>query len=77
VISASDSHIRYRIIGKAPVSNHQGDIFLTVSADNSKKTTLKYKIKFEGPLWLPDFILKFVVGRDINNAMKKLAGHFA
>jgi hypothetical protein len=49
----------------------------TSSLDNSNSTQLDYVIKFNGPKWLPDFLLKFFVGRDIVNAMKKLAEHFA
>lgn len=81
IVDASIEHICYRIIGSWPVSDHQGDIHLTSQAlspdGNNQTTQLDYVIKFNGPKWLPDFLLKFVVGRDIENAMKKLAEHFA
>ncbi|WP_232771057.1 SRPBCC family protein [Colwellia sp. 75C3] len=80
IINASNEHICYRIKGNWPVSDHQGDIHLTpqaASLDSEEQTTqLDYVIKFNGPKWLPDFLLKFFVGRDIINAMKKLAEHF-
>ncbi|WP_232771405.1 SRPBCC family protein [Colwellia sp. 12G3] len=82
IISASNEHICYRIIGNWPVSDHQGDIHLTsqltpqVTSLDSSTTQLDYIIKFNGPKWLPSILLKFFVGRDINNAMKKLALHF-
>ena len=83
IISASTEHICYRIIGDWPVSSHQGDIQLTslnahsVStgcADNITK--VDYVIHFNGPKWLPDFLLEFIVGRDIKRAMTKLAQYF-
>jgi hypothetical protein len=90
IINASNEHICYRIIGNWPVSDHQGDIRLITSEapqktaqalsldshSNNDTTQLDYVITFNGPKWLPDFLLKFFVGRDIVNAMKKLADHF-
>ena len=85
IISASNGHICYRIVGNWPVSDHQGDIRLTSYiapqvtplADDNKTTQLDYVIKFNSPKWLPDFLLKFFVERDIISAMKKLALHFS
>ena len=77
IISASHEHICYRIIGKGPVANHQGDIRLTPLGDDNTTTQLDYIIKFDGPKWLPNFILKFFIERDIKQAMKNLAEHFA
>ena len=77
IISATNEHICYRIIGNWPVSDHQGDIQLTSLGVNNQTTQLDYVIKFNGPKWLPSFLLKFFVARDIHNAMKKLAEHFA
>lgn len=47
------------------------------SNSNNDSTQLDYVIKFNSPKWLPNFLLKFFVRRDIVNAMKKLAEHFA
>jgi hypothetical protein len=88
IISASNEHICYRIVGNWPVSNHQGDIRLTTIiapqvkpevttlGGDKRSTNIDYLIQFKGPKWLPDFLLKFFVGRDIKNAMKKLALYF-
>jgi len=88
IISASNEHICYRIVGNWPVSNHQGDIRLTsfiasqvkpevtTLGGDKRSTNIDYLIVFKGPKWLPDFLLKFFVGRDIKNAMKKLALYF-
>jgi len=88
IISASHEHICYRIVGNWPVSNHQGDIRLTsfiapqvkpevtTLGGDKPSTNIDYLIQFKGPKWLPGFLLKFFVGRDIKNAMKKLALHF-
>jgi len=84
IISAEDNHICYRIIGKGPVSEHQGDIYLTTvdgekTADSPFRkaaTQLNYIIEFTGPKWCPNGILKFFIERDIQKAMKKLAEHF-
>jgi len=77
IISASNEHICYRIVGDWPVSDHQGDIQLTPLGVDNQTTQLDYLIKFNGPKWLPSFLLKFVVGSDIRKAMKNLAQHFA
>ena len=77
IISASDEHICYRIVGNWPVTDHQGDIQLTSLGVDNQTTQLDYIIKFNGPKWLPSFLLKFLVGSDISKAMKKLAQHFA
>ena len=77
IISASTGHICYRIVGNWPVSDHQGDIQLTSLDVDNQTTQLDYVIKFNGPKWLPCFLLKFFVGSDIRKAMKKLAQHFA
>lgn len=76
IISATNEHICYRIIGNWPVSDHQGDIQLTSLGVDNQTTQLDYVIKFNGPKWLPSFLLKFFVASDINKAMKKLAEHF-
>lgn len=84
IVSASHEHICYRVIGNWPVSEHQGDIHLTSQEapqassldSNSNTTQLDYVIKFNGPKWLPSFLLKFFVKRDIVSAMKKLAQYF-
>jgi len=89
IISASNEHICYRIIGNWPVSEHQGDIRLTpyiapqvkpevtTLGGDKPSTNIDYLIQFKGPKWLPDFLLKFFVGRDIKNAMKKVTLHFS
>ena len=89
IISASNEHICYRIVGNWPVSDHQGDIRLTsfiapqvkseipTLCEDKQSTNIDYLIQFKGPKWLPDFLLKFFVGRDIKNAMKKVALHFS
>ena len=77
IISASNEHICYRIIGNYPVSAHQGDIQLKSLGIDNKSTEVNYIIKFLGPKWIPPFLLKFIVVSDIRKAMKKLALHFA
>ena len=77
IINASNEHICYQIIGDKPVSNHQGDIQLTPVGIESMCTNIDYVIRFTCPPWLPSFLVKFFVERDINNAIKKLAQHFS
>jgi len=76
IIKASSEHICYRIVGKGPVDDHQGDIRLTPKESN-KFTVLQYTIQCKGPVWLPSFLLKWFISSDIKKAMKKLAEHFA
>ncbi len=76
IISATTQHICYRIIGKGPVSEHQGDIRLTPVDADDKASQLDYVITFKSPRWLPSFVLKWLVERDIKKAMWKLAQYF-
>ena len=79
IISATKNHICYRIIGDEPVSNHQGDIYLKLinMNDLSKEVTeLYYVIVCSGPKFVPDFIVKILVAKDIKRAIKKLAEYF-
>ncbi|WDE03171.1 SRPBCC family protein [Thalassomonas viridans] len=73
IISASASGICYQIIGPGPVSEHQGEI---VFNNRSGSTLVEYKIRCKGPKWLPDFLVKYVICRDIRFALRQLAGFF-
>lgn len=76
ILSVSPEHISYKIIGKAPVSDHQGDIYLTEKVNTETglvNTHLHYIITCKGPKWIPDFIVKFIIEKDIKQAIKKLA----
>ncbi len=75
VVMATDFHIRYQIIGKGPVTTHQGDVFLSRVADN--ESLIKYLIVCEGPKGAPDFIVKWVIERGIKKGLKKIAKHFS
>jgi len=79
IISATDNHICYRIIGDGPVSNHQGDIYLkpiNINDLSKDATELYYVIVCSGPKFVPDFIVKFLIAKDIKQALKKLAEYF-
>jgi len=79
IVSATDNHICYRIIGNTPVSNHQGDIYLTsieTNDVNKSVTELYYVIVCSGPKFVPDFIVKYLIAKDIKRAMVKLAEYF-
>jgi hypothetical protein len=45
-------------------------------ATNPSFTYINYIITFNGLAWLPDFLVKFLVKRDISAAMQGLAEHF-
>ncbi|MEI8705751.1 SRPBCC family protein [Pseudoalteromonas sp. B62] len=77
VISASDNHICYQIVGNKPVAAHQGDIYLTVIEKQAFiSTELTYSIQCISPWWMPSFILKFFIKKDIKNALTKLERYF-
>ncbi|WP_281560555.1 SRPBCC family protein [Thalassomonas sp. RHCl1] len=73
IISASLSGIRYQIIGPGPVSQHRGDIAFV---DQGGSTLVEYRICCNGPKWIPDFIVKHVIARDIKFALRQLATFF-
>ncbi len=70
IVCANEQHIRYRIIGKGPVSNHQGDIMLRAQED---ETVVDYSIVCRAPWWQPKFIVKAIITRDIEKGLHKLA----
>ncbi len=77
ILKASQSHIRYAITGPGPLINHQGDIYLV---NNTEKDTdncqIKYDIVGNSANWIPEFLLKIIIKRDINQALNKLKRHF-
>lgn len=70
IIKADGQHICYEIIAPGPVTQHQGNIYLTPDGEHSQ---VNYVIRFKGPTWLPDFIIKTAIARDIKRALAKIA----
>lgn len=70
IVFANQEHIRYRIIGEGPVSNHQGDIMLLSQGDD---TLIEYSIVCQAPWWQPQFIVKAIISHDIRQGLNKLA----
>ncbi|WDE14001.1 SRPBCC family protein [Thalassomonas haliotis] len=73
IISASLSGIGYQITGPGPVSQHQGNIAFV---ERDKSTLVEYRIRCNGPRWLPDVLVKYIIERDIKFALKQLASFF-
>jgi len=73
IIAASSNGISYRIIGLGPVTDHQGDI---VFKNDDHLTIIQYHIKFNGPKWVPDFLVKYIVTKDMTIGLIKLADYF-
>jgi hypothetical protein len=74
IICANDGHICYQIVGKGPVTKHQGDIYLITV--NPSKTKILYEIQCQGPHFIPSFIVKYMIEKDIRKALVKLASYF-
>jgi len=70
IISATEQHICYRIIGQGPVSEHQGDIRLL---KDGKHSQIEYSIRCKAPWWQPTWLVRAIIMRDIGNALKRLA----
>lgn len=73
ITAASDKGISYRIVGEGPVTDHCGDIFFQ---NNGPSTLIQYNIKFNGPKWVPDFIVKYIVTRDMKLGLSNLANFY-
>lgn len=71
IVSASDSGICYRIVGSKPLKQHAGKILFTEVTPTT--TMVDYHISGTGPWFLPDSLLQFFIGRDIEKAVNKLA----
>ena len=74
ILYADEAHIAYRILGKGPVTEHRGDIRLAANGESG--SALSYRIQCKGPKLVPDFIVKFILEKDIKRALDKLARHF-
>lgn len=77
IISADNQHIHYQIVGNQLVANHRG--YIHVCFENKTVTPLTqvtYQISCKSPWWLPSFLLRFLIKKDIKLALTKLATHF-
>jgi len=78
VLIANNEHFSYKIIGKGPVSEHQGDIYLKQSSNeyDNVVTDLHYIITCKAPFFIPDGLAKYFIEKDIKLAMKNIAEYF-
>jgi hypothetical protein len=81
IISADDKQISYQIIGNKPVAQHRGDIYFhsnnnSPGPSTASITEITYNISCKEPWWVPEFILGYLIKKDIKQALKKLASHF-
>ncbi|MBH0075568.1 SRPBCC family protein [Pseudoalteromonas sp. SWYJ118] len=77
IISADQNLISYQIVGDKPVANHRGDIYLTANKDiNTLVTELNYCISCSAPWWMPNALLKYVITKDITQALNNLNNYF-
>ena len=74
IVSADDKQIVYKIIGKGPVSEHQGEI--RVNALDDKSSVVDYQIVCKGPKFVPNILVKWVIEKDIRQAINKFARYF-
>lgn len=70
IITATNNHIHYQIIGNKPVKNHSAHIWLKPTEQGCK---IKYHIQFTCPWFLPSRLLTFLLTRDIKRALLRIA----
>jgi len=70
IISADAQHICYQIIGKGPVSEHQGVIMFNRCDEG---TLIDYTISCRAPWWQPSWLVNMIITRDISRGLAKLA----
>ncbi|QPG04555.1 SRPBCC family protein [Salinimonas marina] len=70
------SLIRYQIVGRAPVHNHQGHIQLNTDGKDLSGTQLQYHIQFSTPWYVPGPLIKYLVHKDTAQALSRLAAYF-
>ncbi|MCG7564283.1 MULTISPECIES: SRPBCC family protein [Pseudoalteromonas] len=73
---ADPGSIRYQIVGDFPVKKHQGEIRLR-QIDNNTSTRIDYHVRFAPPWYLPGFIIRHLITRDINLALTRLEASYA
>lgn len=74
IIKADSSAIHYQIVGDRPLKNHRGEIHFKAQGDG---TLVHYHIVGETPFWMPSRLVQWLISRDIDNALNKIAAHFA
>lgn len=76
IISADAQHICYEILGPGPVSEHQGNIYLSATSAQATKTRVQYQIRCQGPKWIPNALLEFVLRQGVKKALCKLSQYY-
>ncbi|TMP37661.1 SRPBCC family protein [Pseudoalteromonas rubra] len=76
ILHADEHAIRYQIVGDFPVKKHHGEIRLRRCTDK-QSTQVDYHVRFAAPRYLPGFVLRRVVTRDINLALTRLEALYA
>lgn len=74
VLFTSSNQIRYAIVGDKPLSNHQGNIYL--AAQTPTQTSVRYTIVCNGPKWLPDKWVEFLLAQAMKKALVKINQYF-
>lgn len=74
VLSANAKHISYAIIGDRPLRNHQGNIYLVEQSPSL--TRVRYTIICQGPKWLPEKLVAFLLAQGVKKALIKLNQFF-
>jgi len=74
IVKADHQGIEYRIVGDKPLKNHQG--IIRFIADESYMT-IDYRISGQVVGWLPSFIVKYVIEKDIQKALSRIAKYAA
>ncbi|WP_372770035.1 SRPBCC family protein [Pseudoalteromonas sp.] len=73
IIAANEKEIRYRVLNDFPVKNHLGVISFQTQKHN---TTVSYCITCQSPWYLPRFILRKVLAKDIRNCLDNLGAMY-
>ncbi|WP_125721825.1 SRPBCC family protein [Pseudoalteromonas rubra] len=76
ILHADQSAIRYQIVGDFPVKQHHGEIRLRHNTDK-QSTRVDYHVRFAAPAYVPGFVLRRLITRDINLALTRLEALYA
>jgi len=73
ITKANLEGIDYQIVGSKPLKHHQGIITFI---PNKKGTLINYYIEGISTSYLPSFVIKFLLTREITHALNKIEAHF-
>lgn len=74
IVQAEQAGICYRVLNDFPVRQHRGEIHFHKIGEH---TQVSYRIQCQSPWYIPKFILKSIIQKDIQQCLNRLGDMYA